>query len=68
MDSMSAIFGVRYEGDRAWVDVCDDNGVHSVALDAHDAIATGRALLDFGERVLAGTAACSLANEEGARR
>lgn len=50
---MSAVLGIRYEDDRAWIDVCDDDGVHSVALDPHDAITTGQALLEYGERAAA---------------
>jgi hypothetical protein len=45
-----AVFGIRYEGGHAWIDVCDANGVHSVALDPGAAVVTGQALLDFGRR------------------
>lgn len=48
-----AVLGVRYEDGYAWIDVCDDSGVHSVALDPRDAIATGQALTDYGRRALA---------------
>lgn len=46
----TAVLGIRCEGDQAWIDVCDDDGVHSVALDPRDAILTGQALLDHGRR------------------